>query len=97
MSELSNFEKLEARLMLLEVAVFGACPDKIEKPRLRLNKPTEAILFNGDTQTRVVVPAKGIMRCPYHEEKTPSCCVDVVKGEFNCFGCLARGRVEVIE
>lgn len=34
------------------------------------------------------------IRCPYHQEKTPSC---VIKGEiFHCFGCGESGSIEKI-
>ena len=29
--------------------------------------------------------------CPFHNEKTPSCSVDLDKGLFNCFGCGKSG------
>jgi len=33
------------------------------------------------------------LRCPFHEDKTPSCSVNPEKGIFNCFGCPAEGNV----
>jgi len=34
--------------------------------------------------------------CPFHEEKTPSCVIDVAKGTWHCFGgCEAHGKAEV--
>lgn len=30
-------------------------------------------------------------RCPFHEEKTPSCKIDPKKGTWHCFGCKAGG------
>ncbi len=32
-------------------------------------------------------------RCPFHNEKTPSCSVSAEKGLFHCFGCGAGGDV----
>lgn len=29
--------------------------------------------------------------CPFHQEKTPSCCLDHKKMTFHCFGCGAQG------
>lgn len=34
---------------------------------------------------------KKVGRCPYHEEKTPSCAYDSVKDTFYCFGCGKEG------
>ena len=31
------------------------------------------------------------MRCPFHEEKSPSCQVDDTLGRFHCFGCGKGG------
>jgi len=36
------------------------------------------------------------IRCPYHEESTPSCSIDESRGMFNCFGCGASGAIEKI-
>ena len=35
--------------------------------------------------------AKGFMRCPFHNEKTPS--MKIYKTNFHCFGCGADGDV----
>jgi len=32
-------------------------------------------------------------RCPFHEERTPSFCIDRARGVFHCFGCGAGGDV----
>ena len=31
--------------------------------------------------------------CPFHEDSTPSCSINREKGNFNCFGCTAKGNV----
>ena len=31
--------------------------------------------------------------CPFHEDGTPSCSINREKGNFNCFGCPAKGNV----
>ena len=31
--------------------------------------------------------------CPFHREKTPSCCVNVGSGRFYCFGCGRTGEI----
>ena len=30
-------------------------------------------------------------KCPFHDEKTPSCLYDVEKDEYKCFGCGKTG------
>ncbi|MCD7878838.1 MAG: DNA primase [Candidatus Gastranaerophilales bacterium] len=45
-------------------------------------------------QSRVVLKKKGANYwgcCPFHEEKTPSFCVNTQKGIFKCFGCGEGG------
>lgn len=45
-------------------------------------------------QSRVVLKKKGTNYwgcCPFHNEKTPSFCVNVQKGIFKCFGCGEGG------
>jgi hypothetical protein len=34
------------------------------------------------------------MRCPFHEESTPSCGINIVTGLWHCFGCGLGGRLE---
>jgi DNA primase len=31
--------------------------------------------------------------CPFHEEETPSCSVDLKAGTYLCFGCGKKGKV----
>jgi len=31
--------------------------------------------------------------CPFHEEKTPSCCLDHANKMFRCLGCGAKGVI----
>lgn len=33
------------------------------------------------------------IRCPFHDDQTPSCSINLTKGIFNCFGCTAEGNV----
>ncbi len=33
-----------------------------------------------------------VLRCPFHEEKTPSMVISPVKNLYHCFGCGAAGR-----
>jgi DNA primase len=37
------------------------------------------------------VGSRGVTKCPFHEEKTPSCYLDSTRQTFNCFGCGAKG------
>jgi DNA primase len=30
--------------------------------------------------------------CPFHEEKTPSCCVNLDTQTYICFGCGKQGK-----
>lgn len=38
----------------------------------------------------------GKVRCPFHEEVTPSCVVDLRKRTFYCFGCEAEGFIQEV-
>jgi len=38
--------------------------------------------------------SKHIIKCPFHKERMPSCCVDEEKEIFYCFGCDKRGKIE---
>jgi hypothetical protein len=52
-----------------------------------------SVLFGGRKHgmTRAV-------RCPFHEERTPSCSLDELAGTFLCFGCGRKGTfTEVID
>ena len=33
------------------------------------------------------------IKCPFHDEKTASMCIDLEKGLFKCFGCGASGNI----
>jgi len=35
-----------------------------------------------------------IMRCPFHEERTPSFAIDPTLGKFHCYGCGKGGSLE---
>ena len=41
----------------------------------------------------VVTRGKAKMRCAFHDEKTPSCLLDLSDNHFHCFGCDAHGDV----
>src|SRR5262245_5570956 len=34
---------------------------------------------------------RGLVRCPFHRDRTPSLSVDLDAAIFNCFGCGAHG------
>ncbi len=40
-----------------------------------------------DCEARIAV------RCPFHQENTPSCTIDFRKATFQCFGCGAKGYI----
>jgi len=33
------------------------------------------------------------IHCPFHDDQTPSCSINLKRGIFNCFGCPAEGNV----
>ena len=35
----------------------------------------------------------GLVRCPFHNDRNPSCSVNRTKGVFNCKGCGVKGDV----
>ena len=37
---------------------------------------------------------RGLLRCPFHEDRRPSLSVDLDKGVFHCFGCGTGGGVK---
>jgi hypothetical protein len=38
-----------------------------------------------------------LVRCPFHEDKTPSCSVHPGKGVFHCFSCGKKGTLDLLE
>jgi DNA primase len=42
---------------------------------------------------RRTTPRQAMGLCPFHEDKNPSCSVNLANGLFNCFGCGAKGDV----
>src|SRR5262245_48100658 len=36
---------------------------------------------------------RGLVRCPFHQDRTPSLSVDLEAGMFHCFGCGASGGI----
>lgn len=49
----------------------------------------------GEPAVLVNVPGNRMILCPYHDEKTPSCVVDLKEGRFVCFGCRSKGSAKV--
>lgn len=37
--------------------------------------------------------SRGVVKCRFHEDRTPSLSVDLDAGVFNCFGCGAHGGI----
>jgi hypothetical protein len=35
------------------------------------------------------------IKCPFHEENTPSCVIDLDRNMFHCFGCGKEGKVKL--
>src|SRR3954454_13900782 len=33
------------------------------------------------------------IRCPFHQDKTPSCKINLGRKGYHCFGCDARGNI----
>lgn len=50
------------------------------------------VLAHYDIAARATGPQIKIS-CPFHEDATPSCSINREKGNFNCFGCPAKGNV----
>lgn len=48
----------------------------------------------------VKLEERGVMLaglCPFHDEQTPSFCVNPATNTYHCFGCEAHGNVEDFE
>jgi len=52
--------------------------------------PISELMARHGHETRRVGTAM-FMRCPFHEEKSPSCQIDDTLGKFHCFGCGKGG------
>ena len=53
--------------------------------RSRAEQIPGGVEWNGD--------GSGMIHCPYHDDKKPSCSIDIEKEVFNCFGCDAKGTL----
>lgn len=65
---------------------------------LDFTKVRAAVSFADVLAALQISPAKPGQRqvkinCPFHEDSTPSCSINLEKGIFNCFGCPAEGNV----
>jgi CHC2-type zinc finger protein len=49
--------------------------------------------FQRDGHDLRKVGSRFVTKCPFHRERTPSCCVSPNKGRFHCFGCGVDGSV----
>ncbi len=62
------------------------------RTRLRLNADSLKARFDlGELMGLANHRASGLVVCPFHADRTPSCSVDRQKGVFHCFGCGAAG------
>lgn len=43
------------------------------------------------SESGIVVPENGMVRCIFHDDPVESLCISLSKGLFNCYGCGARG------
>jgi hypothetical protein len=48
-------------------------------------------LMQGSTEKPTKRGMELRLRCPFHEDKTPSLSINVDTGRFHCFGCKAKG------
>jgi DNA primase len=48
-------------------------------------------LMQGTTEKRSKRGLELRLRCPFHEDKTPSLSINAETGKFHCFGCHAKG------
>jgi hypothetical protein len=63
--------------------------DPVELDDLRLQNPVSRIF----REAGVTLDARGMCRCPFHGDKTPSCEVKDKILRFRCYGCGERGDV----
>lgn len=59
---------------------------------VKANASFERILAHYNLETRGTGPQR-YLSCPFHQDKKPSCRVEIVKGIFQCFACGAHGNV----
>ena len=52
--------------------------------------------YENDDDDATMASGKITMRCPFHEEKTPSMVIDVSSRKFRCFSCGAHGEARVV-
>jgi DNA polymerase I-like protein with 3'-5' exonuclease and polymerase domains len=55
--------------------------------------PVKALIILPSVQTP---PVNGKIRCPFHDERTPSCQL-YPDGHYHCFGCGAHGRIDELD
>lgn len=61
--------------------------------RIKAQLPPLSEMLTKDGHTLRRAGTAMFMRCPLHEEKSPSCQVDDAAGRFHCFGCGAGGDI----
>ncbi|MEM9316067.1 MAG: CHC2 zinc finger domain-containing protein [Pseudomonadota bacterium] len=77
----------------------------MEEPKMGQSKLLDFTAIRRDTDFATVLsyygllPAAGVsqpqlkLNCPFHDDASPSCSVNLEKGIFKCFGCSAQGNV----
>lgn len=58
----------------------------------RANLPTPAAYYSEQFKNLKIKSKQVIVKCCFHNDKTPSLSINLVDGYFHCFGCGAKGR-----
>lgn len=76
--------------------VSGAASRRIDTQALKDERPLEDVVAAFGVTPRRGGVGRYWALCPFHQERTPSFCVDVrdrATSHFHCFGCSAHGDV----
>tara|TARA_R110002124_G_scaffold195516_3_gene362543 strand:- start:5210 stop:5488 length:279 start_codon:yes stop_codon:yes gene_type:complete len=60
----------------------------------KLNKqllPTPASYYKREFPSMKIKLEKVNVKCPFHDDKTPSLNLNMINGRFYCFACCAKG------
>jgi len=78
------------------VHTFGAASRRIDTRALKRERPLEDVVAAYGISLRRAGAGRYWALCPFHQERTPSFCVDVrdpADSHFHCFGCSEYGDV----